>query len=232
MKTSCIILARSGSKGIKNKNIINFCNKPLISWTILQAKSCKLVNDIWVSSDSIHILNIARKYNVKTILRPKNISQDHSTSEQAWIHALEIIKNSNNGKLPDYVLAPQVTSPLREPKDFKAAIMKVQKEKYDSLLSVSEIQDFFIWRMDDSNQPKAVNYDFKKRKRRQKIEKKFVENGSFYIFKPSILINNNNRIGGKISFYIMEDFKMHQIDKKSDIKYCETIMRAYKLNNL
>ena len=61
MHVSCIILARGGSKGIPKKNIIKFCGKPLLVWTILQAKACKSINSIWVSSDSDEILDVAKK---------------------------------------------------------------------------------------------------------------------------------------------------------------------------
>ena len=52
MRVSCIIIARGGSKGIPDKNIVDFCGKPLLAWTVLQAMSCELVSDVWISSDS------------------------------------------------------------------------------------------------------------------------------------------------------------------------------------
>ena len=91
MKTFGIILARGGSKGIKNKNLINFCGKPLIVWTIDQLKKCKYINEIFVSSDSLEILNLASTKNVSTIIRPVEISDDNSSSEDAWSHALDYI---------------------------------------------------------------------------------------------------------------------------------------------
>ena len=76
----------------------------------------------------------------------------------------------------------------------------------------------------------AENYDFENRRRRQLISKKYHENGSFYIFKPDILLKNNNRLGGKIGYYVMESFKSFQIDEYDDIKLCETIMNGYRIN--
>jgi len=58
---TAIILARGGSKGIPNKNLINFCGKPLIAWSIIQAKNAKGVSSVWVSSDSNLILKTAKK---------------------------------------------------------------------------------------------------------------------------------------------------------------------------
>ena len=85
----CVIPARSGSERIKNKNLIRINNITLIEYTILHALKSKLIDrNIYVSSDSKEILDIANKYNVKGILRPKNISNNKASSESALIHAL------------------------------------------------------------------------------------------------------------------------------------------------
>ena len=60
MRVDAIILARGGSKGIPKKNIVNFCGKPLIAWTIEQCKQAKSVNSVWVSSDDLEILAVAK----------------------------------------------------------------------------------------------------------------------------------------------------------------------------
>ena len=225
MNIVSIILARSGSKGIPKKNIMNFCGAPLLSWTIMQSLKAEKVSDVWVSSDSEEILNIAEEYGAKVIVRPKIISGDKDSSESAWLHALDYIEEKHNPI--DYILAPQVTSPLRECSDFSKAIVKIIHEQSDSLLSVAEVEDFFVWEIDNANHPKAVNYDYNNRKPRQYIKKKYLENGSFYIFKPILLRKNNNRLGGKISIYQMEKHKMFQIDDLEDLRLCEVVMKGY-----
>ena len=64
MNNICIIPARSGSKRIKNKNIINFFGKPLIYWSILAAKKSRLFSKIYISTDSKKIINLTKKYKV------------------------------------------------------------------------------------------------------------------------------------------------------------------------
>ena len=127
MKIVAIILARGGSKGISNKNIIDFCGKPLLVWTIEHcfAGGIELV---YVSSDSKEILNTGEKYGAKTINRPKDISGDAASSESGWLHALDIIENKI-GNI-DWVFAPQVTSPLRSKDDIYNA-----KNEINQLLS-------------------------------------------------------------------------------------------------
>ena len=76
----CIIPARSGSKGIKNKNIMDFNGKPLIAWSIEQAKKCNYDMKIIVSTDSQDYADIAIIYGAEVpFLRPKKISDDLST---------------------------------------------------------------------------------------------------------------------------------------------------------
>ena len=231
MNVVSIIIARGGSKGIPNKNIIDFCGKPLISWTIKQSQLSKEVSDVWVSSDSELILDIAKMNGAKTIIRPKEISSDKSTSESAWLNAIKNIESIEGSPKIDYVLAPQVTSPLRDPSDFSKAIDIIKSKEADSLLSVAILEDFFIWKKNKNKDLESVNYDYKNRQRRQNIDKKYLENGSFYIFKPNLL-NNNNRLGGKKLLFEMERYKMFQIDNIEDVKLCSVIMSGYNLDKI
>jgi len=232
MNIVTIIIARGGSKGIPKKNIMNFCGSPLITWTIKQALLADKISDVWVSSDSEEILNISKKSGAKIILRPDNISGDKEPSESAWLHALNYIESNADIKEIDYILAPQVTSPLREPEDFTQAIDLLLNSEVDSLLAVSEIEDYFIWEKDASDQPQSINYDYHNRLPRQQIQKKYLENGSFYMFKPKLLRENNNRLGGKISLFKMDRYKMFQIDNLADIELCSVIMKGYDLNKI
>lgn len=231
MRIVCIIIARAESKSIPNKNIINFCGKNLIEWTILQSLASNLITEVWVSSDSNHILEIAHRLGVNIILRPKDFAMDNSSSESAWLHALEFIEKNKSQQI-DYLICPQVTSPLRSSNDFTQALKLIFNSDADSMLSVTEIEDHFIWKRNNLGTVIPENYDYKDRKPRQLIEKKYLENGSFYIFKPDILKKFNNRLGGKITFYPMPKYKMFQIDHPDDIDLCEVIMRGYNLINL
>jgi len=227
MRVDAVVLARGGSKGIPNKNIIDFCGKPLLAWTILQAQASGLISEIWVSSDSEEILGVAEQYGAKKIKRPYDISGDADSSESAWLHALEFL--DNKGVELDYLLAPQVTSPLRETGDFTAAIKQIIDTKADSLLSVADIDDFFIWKR-SGDKAESVNYDYKNRQLRQNIERKYLENGSFYIFTPQLLKETKNRLGGAIELFSMHRYKMFQIDEQEDIQLCSVMMKGYGLD--
>ena len=221
-KTVAIILARGGSKGIPKKNIKNFCGKPLLVWTIEQCLKSKFINKVIVSSDDKKILNIANQNNAFALKRPKNISEDNSTSESGWLHVLNYIEKEEDY---DYVITPQVTSPLRKKNDFDKAIKYFEKEQLDSLFSCNIVNDFFLW--EKTNVFWSINYDYKNRKKRQDIKDQYLENGSFYIFKPEVLKKERNRLGGKIGVYEMEFWQSFEIDTIQDFKMCEVLMKGY-----
>lgn len=231
MRNICILIARGGSKGIPNKNLVNFCGKPLIFWTLRQAQKSKYIEEVWLSSDSEEILKYGESLGVLPILRPSELASDSSSSEDAWLHALEVVRSKSLYKPDiDYVVVPQATSPLRSPSDFDNAIEKLIKVKGDSLLSVVKVEDFFMWQLGFEGAPEALNYNYQKRNRRQEIQPRYLENGSFYIFKPRILTEDSNRLGGKISLYEMARHKMFQIDEPGDLELCEVIMRGFDLD--
>ena len=224
-----IILARGGSKGIPGKNIIDFCGKPLIVWTIEQLKQSRGINSIWVSSDSEKILSVSQTCGAEIIHRPAEISSDAATSESGWLHALDYIENKVG--CVDLVVAPQVTSPLREPADIERGLRDFQAQKCDSMFSCSIVEDLFFWGKMPDGKLKSINYDYKNRKRRQDIFKQYIENGSFYLFKPWVLREYNNRFGGKIGMTEMEFWKMFQIDSMEDLRMCEALMKVFLLSH-
>jgi len=226
MNVVAVILARGESKGIPKKNIIDFCGKPLIEWTIRHCKEGGSTS-VWVSSDSFEILKIAKNCGANTILRPDDLSQDISTSESSWLHALNYIEKEVNEKI-DWILAPQITSPIRESSDIKKGIELAINSKYDSLFSSSIVEDLFFWQYENNNLC-SVNYDYRNRKRRQDAPKQFIENGSFYLFKPEVLKKYNNRFGKRIGKVEMEFWKMFEIDSKEDLELCKAIYKNFIL---
>ena len=225
MNVVAIILAREGSKGVPKKNIIDFCGKPLIAWTI-DACIKGGVDSVWVSSDSDEILEIASEYGTSKIKRPVEIAGDSATSESAWLHAINYIESVKVEKM-DWILAPQVTSPLREARDISKAISLAKENRYDSFFSCSVAEDFFLWQKDVNGTLDSINYDWRNRKRRQDIPSQYIENGSFYMFKPEVLKEFHNRFGKDIGIIEMEFWKMFEIDSFEDLRMCSALMREF-----
>lgn len=228
--TVAVIPARAGSKGIANKNLLPLCGHPLIAWSIHHAKNAVGIDSVWVSSDGDEILRMAQHYGAHTIKRPESIAGDTASSESAWHHAIDVIE-SKEGEVAR-VIGVQPTSPLREPRDLTEALERFERDGLDSLLSVTEVEDFFTWKLTPEGEAQSVNYDWRHRRPRQHIEKRYLENGSFYIFTPNLLRADANRLGGNIGLHVMARHKMFQIDNPEDVRLCEAIMRGYELDRL
>ena len=224
-----IILARAGSKGIKNKNIIKINNKALIYWSIKACLQTKSIHKVWVSSDSKKILAIAEQIGASTIRRPKKLSTDTSSSEAGWLHAIKEIKKKFSVK---NIIALQATSPIRGKKDLTNALKLFKKKKCDTLFSSTTLDAHFSWSKFKNRI--VPNYNIKiKRKRRQDIKEKIIENGSFYIFSASKFQKIKKRLFGRIVNYNQSKYKSFEIDNKEDILIVETILKTYsKKHNL
>ena len=132
MKILGIIPARAGSKGIKNKNIIDLGGKPLISWTIKSAIKSNL-DEIIVSTDSIKIKNVSIKNGCKVpFLRPKHLSKDNSKTVDVAIHAINFYKKKNI--FFDAIMILQPTCPFRSIEDMGIQPQSTRK------VSITEIK--------------------------------------------------------------------------------------------
>jgi N-acylneuraminate cytidylyltransferase len=212
MKNIAFIPIRSGSKGIKDKNIKEFNGKPLCYWTIKSSTESKLVDEVYVSTDSKKIIEIVESFQlpkVKTFLRSKKTSLDTSSTESAM---LEIIDKMDFDKESIFILI-QATSPFTKAEDIDRAIQKISKGS--SVLSVCNFNRF-IW---DKKGP--VNYDFLNRNRRQDQNGFYIENGAFYISYVGDIIKTKSRISGKIKFQIMSEETSIEIDTKLDWQLAE-----------
>ena len=218
MTIVAIIPARGGSKGVPRKNIRDLNGKPLIAHSILSARSTPEIDRVYVSTDDADITSVSEAYGAEVIHRPEAISGDVATSESALVHALDYIE----APALELVVFLQATSPLRQDDDISNAIKQLQDDNADSLFSAFE-QHGFVWRLAESG-PQSLTYDYKNRQRRQDIAVDVIENGSIYIFKPQILRQHNNRLGGKISVYMMNSLDSFQIDTEQDFETIATLM--------
>ena len=147
------------------------------------------------------------------------MSKDTSSSESAILHVM----NSLNFKIKNIIFL-QATSPLRKPGDIDKAFQKFKKTNSDSLFSCHKAEDHFdVWALREGKYRPLV-VDYKNRKPRQLIrEEQVIQNGSIYIFKNNIITKNNNRLGGKVSVYKMEEWQTLQLDAPKQKRIMELI---------
>ncbi len=222
MNIHSIILARGGSKGIKNKNLYKINGKPLLYWSILASLRSKKINYTWVSSDSEKILNFSKKIGARILKRSKKNSSDSASSEEAWLESINEIETKYQKKI-DIVVGIQPTSPIKTGIDFDKALKVFKEKKLDSLFTSTLINDYCVWSK-RKNKFKAM-YNFKNRKRRQNIISNYLENGSFYIFKLLKFKEHKNRLFGKIGTYVQNKTKSFQIDSYEDIFIIKSIFK-------
>jgi CMP-N-acetylneuraminic acid synthetase len=207
----CIIPARSGSKGIVNKNIKLYKGIPLMGWSIKQALATERKMRVVVSTDSEEYAKIARDLGAETpFLRPKEISEDLSTTLECLKHCLEWLNTNENYK-PDIVVLLQPTSPERNLDELNKCIEKFidSRDKYDSLFTVYKMEKCPIkmFYFDDNIfRPFFDNFNgliepFNKP--RQILPETYNQNGSIHIFNSDIM-SNNTYFGKRMLPYITE----------------------------
>ena len=218
-----VIPARVGSKEIKKKNIFPINGHPLVSYSIEAAKRSKFIKKIFVSTDGKDIAKVAEKYGAIIIKRPKHISSNAAQIEPAILHAIRYVEKVYKEKIDNIVLL-QPTSPLRRIDDLDNAINKFIKDKADSLFSCVNLHPH-VWR-DKNSKILPLGHNPSKRVNRQNmLHRDLIEDGSIYVTKKKIYEIKKNRLGGKISKYIMENYSVFQIDTKNDLNFISTLLK-------
>jgi CMP-N,N'-diacetyllegionaminic acid synthase len=212
MKIVSVILARGGSKGIPNKNIILIKNKPLIQYSI-QASLCSQVDETWVSTDSLSIKKIALDCGAQVLDRPSKLSTDTASSDDALLHFSQHVDF-------DILVFLQPTSPLILFNDINAGLDLIKQSQYDSLFSV--YKEHWIPRWSLNLEP--YNWDTKKRPMRQEKEELLVENGAIYISTRAQLLSSKLRYGGKIGYIEMPLQRSFQIDTYDDMELIKKLL--------
>jgi len=225
-KIISFIPVRGGSKSIPLKNIKLFCGKPLVYWNILALQNTKLVDEIIIATDSDEIEKTVIDFSfdkVKIYRRLHENAGDDATTESVM---LEYINKYNLAKEDIFILV-QATSPLTESKQFAEALELYFKGNYDSILTC--VRSFrFFWNEDGT--PK--NYDYRKRPRRQNFKGELMENGAFYINTVANIIQNENRISGRIGIYEMPEYTAIEIDEADDWIILENLMNKYNRSKI
>lgn len=214
VKFVSVILARKGSKGIPDKNIILLNNKPLISYAI-EASLLSMCDETWVSTDGESIKEVSLKYGAKVIDRPEEFATDESSSEDALIHFAKNIEC-------DFIVFIQPTSPLLLSTDINCGIKMISD--YDSVFSGYKEEWSSRW----SSAMKTINWNGKDRPRRQDAEDVYVENGAFYITSKKNLLESKSRYSGKIGCVEMSLYRSFQLDTYDDLEFLRKIMSSFK----
>ncbi len=225
MRNIAIIPARSGSKGLKNKNIKELNGKPLLAYTIEAALKSELFEEIMVSTDSEEYGDIARNYgaNVPFLRSQKNASDSASSFDMID----EVLENYESKSIVfDSFCLLQPTSPLRNSKDIIKAYQLFEDKEAFSIVSMCELEHPIAW-CGELREGLSIDGFIKtdNGNRRQEQKKSYRPNGAIFIadIKEYTTEHNLYRKGGYA--YIMPQVRSIDIDTELDFKIAEFLMR-------
>lgn len=227
MRIMAIIPARSGSKGLPGKNIKLLGRKPLIAWSIEQAKTSKYIDEVIISTDGEEISRIAKEFGGNVpFLRPATLAQDNTPMIDVVAHVLSE-REKSKGYLPDFVVLLQPTSPLRTLSDVDAAIeMLVTNKTANAVVSVTEVSESPYWMKTLTSE--GFVEDFLRNKkiynRRQDVPTVYRLNGAIYVCETPILLKSRNFCPGNTLGYIMPEERSVDIDNIIDFKLAELMI--------
>lgn len=237
---TAFIFARGGSKGIKDKNIIDFNGIPLIARTINQAKGVKRINRVVVSTDSERIAKIAKSFGAEVpFLRPKYLSIDNCSELLAWKHSIKYFLKYF-GNLPDPFISLPTTSPLRNVNDINKCINLYLKSNIDGVVTITDAKknpEFNIIKISKNKNVKIAIQPKTSPINRQKASKYFEITTVAYVFNPKYILDDNSLMAGNIKGVYIPQERSIDIDNITDLKiarilHSELYEKNFKKNKI
>lgn len=219
-----LITARGGSKGIPYKNVKHLGEKPLINWTIDEAKKSQYIDRLILSSDDNEIIRIAKNAGCEIpFIRPKKLAEDTSSSMDVILHAINTIQESY-----DYLLLLQPTSPFRKVDQIDEMIKNTLDLDLDLMISVSEVKKHpaYLYRIINNKLIPFIDTD--KQLRRQDMTSTFEYNGSMYLSKTSFIQSKKTYNCAEAVPYVINGSSKLDIDTFEDWEYAEYLIEKGK----
>lgn len=214
----CVIPARSGSKGIKNKNLIDLQGEPLISWSIKAAKQSGAIDHLFVSTDSEEIADIALRYGANVpFIRPKDLASDSVHAIHVVLHLLDWLDRQGT-EPPEGVLMLLPTSPFRRPHDIKESVQTFRSHNAVSVIGVSDTGKYLTnLRFIKENKLEIFDPSQDRNAQRQNLNKIYAVNGAIFLARPNSLRENKTfHIDGAVP-YVMPVINSIDINSPQDL---------------
>jgi CMP-N,N'-diacetyllegionaminic acid synthase len=225
MRNLAIIPARSGSKGLKDKNIKLLNGKPLIAHSIEAAQKSNFFDEIFVSTDSEKYAKIAEDFGASVpFLRSIELSSDTAST---WDVVKEILTNyKKSGKEFDTITLLQPTSPLRSSEDIINGYEKLEEENANAIVSVCEVDHSPLWCNTLPENKSLDNFLDQNlvKKPRQSLPTYYRINGALYIVKTKYLLSTDNIYETKCYAIIMPKEASIDIDNSIDFMIAEAFI--------
>ena len=226
MKSVLVLIpARGGSKGIPYKNIKPLNGKPLINYTLDLVKGIIPDEDVCVSTDDEKIIQVVEEYGIKVpFIRPDELASDTATSSDVILHAIKFYQDK--GKIYDYTLLLQPTSPLRTKALLLECLDKIGKEDFEMIVSVklTDANPYYVLAEEDENgilrKSKEAHFT-----RRQDCPNVWEYNGAFYLINNKTLLEKKDLALKKKKKLVMDAIHSLDIDTPLDWVIAESILK-------
>ena len=231
---AAIIPARSGSKSIKDKNILKLCSHPLLAYSIVLAKSVKLINRTFVSTNCENYSAISKKYGAEVpFLRPIEISKDHSTDKEFFEHFLDWAESHDN--VPELIVHLRPTTPLRNKSFVESAIkFMIDNDEYSSLRSVSKthLTPYKMFKKENDLMVPFLSHTEKEfyNLPRQAFEDAYIPNGYVDIVRSETIVKDKMLHGKRTKLW--ETPQVPDIDVESDFRDAKKFINNSEFNEL
>jgi CMP-N-acetylneuraminic acid synthetase len=229
MSTVACIFARSGSKGIPNKNIKNFNGKPLITWAIELALQVKQIDRVYVSTDSEEVAEIAKSAGaIVPFIRPTELATDESPEWDSWQHFIKFLEGTD-GKLPDVFISLPTTSPLRTMTDVENCINEFDKGLSDFVIGITQSERspyFNMVKKVANNLVDLVIREDNQYSRRQETPEVFDITTVCYVGKPETILTKNSIFEGRVAGVEIPRERAIDIDTPLDFQIAEFLHKT------
>ncbi len=229
-KVLVLIPARSGSKGLPGKNIMELCGLPLLGWPIQTAKKSKYVDMVVVSTNDPQIAEVAVSQGAEVpFIRPKELATDQSSSASVIKHAASFL--AGKGNTFSYIILLEPTSPLTEAEDVDKALLTLHSNRdvADSIVGVSKLEGthpvFNVVIGKDGLIHPFLKPEFESVYRRQDIEDVFFFDGSLYISDLSVFLKKLSFYHDRTLPYVVPKWKAFEVDDMTDWICIEAIIK-------
>ena len=232
MKILAIIPARGGSKSVPRKNITEIGGKPLIALTIEEALKSNKVDEIVVTTDDEEIADIARRFGASVpFMRPKELAADTAETAPTVLHCLGEMETCKNVEY-DAVLLLQPTTPFRKIQHIDEAIMMMENETCDSVVSVVSVGANHPFRMKRMVGKRLINYldqGFEDMRPRQSLPPVYIRNGAIYLTSRKTLVEMGTLVGPHCLGFEMSAEDSINIDDPLDLQLARLYMDGRKI---
>lgn len=227
-KILTFIPARGGSKGVPRKNIRPLLGKPLVAWTIEEAKKSRYLDRIIVSTEDMEIAEVSKRFGAEVpFLRPEELARDESPTMDCVVHALNWLKD-HEGYVPDLFLLLEATVPLRSVQDIDNAIdiMMQKMKEIDAVISIKEVSEHPYWMnvLDENGLIRDFIRPNKEYARRQDLPPAYLVNGAIYLSKTAVLLSEKTFTPKRTYGYVMPRERSVDIDCEFDFKIAECLL--------